>query len=46
MIDDDQLMIELQGGDHAAFEQLVERYQGPLVGFFFRNTRALTPLLK
>jgi RNA polymerase sigma-70 factor, ECF subfamily len=39
MGDDDQLMLQLQGGDHAAFEELVERHQGPLVGFFFRNTR-------
>ena len=37
MTDDDRLMIELQGGDQAAFEELVERYQRPLAGFFFRN---------
>jgi RNA polymerase sigma-70 factor (ECF subfamily) len=39
MGDDDQLMIRIQGGDIAAFETLVERWQGPLIGFFFRNTR-------
>jgi RNA polymerase sigma-70 factor (ECF subfamily) len=39
MLDDDQLMIRLQSGDAEAFESLVERYQGPLVGFFLRNTR-------
>jgi RNA polymerase sigma-70 factor (ECF subfamily) len=32
-------MVRLQEGDQGAFETLVERYQGPLVGFFFRNTR-------
>ncbi len=37
--DDDQLMIELQAGNSRAFEELVERYQAPLIGFFFRNTR-------
>lgn len=37
--DDDQLMIRIQAGDHRAFEALVERYQGPLVGFFLKNTR-------
>ena len=39
MMDDDRLMIGIQGGDPAAFETLVGRHQGPLVGFFFRNTR-------
>ena len=39
MSDDDQLMIRIQGGDSCAFETLVDRYQGPLIGFFFRNTR-------
>jgi RNA polymerase sigma-70 factor (ECF subfamily) len=39
MTDDDRLMIRIQGGDPAAFEELVERYQGLLVGFFFRNAR-------
>lgn len=38
-VDDDALMIRLQGGDHSAFEELLERYQGPLQGFFYRNTR-------
>ncbi|MCA9079073.1 MAG: sigma-70 family RNA polymerase sigma factor [Planctomycetaceae bacterium] len=36
---DDQLMIDLQSGDSAAFEILVTRYQGSLIGFFMRNTR-------
>ena len=39
MTDDDRLMVGIQSGDPAAFEALVERHQGPLVGFFFRNTR-------
>ncbi len=39
MADDDQLMIRVQSGDATAFEALVERYQGPLLGFFVRNTR-------
>jgi RNA polymerase sigma-70 factor (ECF subfamily) len=37
--DDDQLMIGLQGGDSQAFEALVERYQQPLINFFFTNSR-------
>jgi RNA polymerase sigma-70 factor (ECF subfamily) len=39
MTDDDQLMVRLQAGDSSAFNELVERYQGPLIGFFFRNMR-------
>jgi RNA polymerase sigma-70 factor, ECF subfamily len=39
MIDDDQLMIGIQGGDSRAFETLLERYQQPLINFFFTNTR-------
>jgi RNA polymerase sigma-70 factor (ECF subfamily) len=39
MVDDDQVMISLQSGDHRAFETIVERYQSPLIGFFYRNTR-------
>lgn len=39
MPDDDQLMIRIQKGEAAAFEVLVERYQGALIGFFVRNTR-------
>ncbi len=39
MTDDDRLMILIQEGDGRAFEEIVERYQGPLWGFFFRNTR-------
>lgn len=37
--DDDRLMIRLQEGDQSAFEELVARNQGPLIGFFLRNTR-------
>ncbi|WP_145363601.1 RNA polymerase sigma factor [Stratiformator vulcanicus] len=36
---DDDLMIGLQSGARDAFAQLVERYQSPLIGFFFKNTR-------
>ncbi|REJ71027.1 MAG: RNA polymerase subunit sigma-70 [Planctomycetota bacterium] len=32
-------MIRLQSGDGDAFTLLVERHQGPLTGFFVRNTR-------
>jgi RNA polymerase sigma-70 factor (ECF subfamily) len=39
MTDDDQLMIRLQEGDNAAFDELVAVHQGALIGFFFRNTR-------
>jgi RNA polymerase sigma-70 factor (ECF subfamily) len=39
MTEDDSLMVRIQEGDARAFEQLVERYQGQLIGFFFRNTR-------
>jgi RNA polymerase sigma-70 factor (ECF subfamily) len=39
MTDDDQLMVRIQAGDSAAFDELVEHYQGPLIGFFFRNIR-------
>lgn len=41
MPSDDELMIRIQSGDRAAFDQLVERYQAALIGFFFRNTRDL-----
>lgn len=37
-LDDDQLMVTLQGGQPRAFEVLVERHQGELWGFFYRNT--------
>ncbi len=37
--EDDQRMIRLQSGDQSAFEELVESYQGPLIGFFIRNLR-------
>ena len=32
---DVQLMLKVAGGDHAAFERLVQRFQDRLVGFFF-----------
>lgn len=35
---DDQLMVRLQSGEARAFDTLVDRYQGQLLGFFFRNT--------
>lgn len=38
-IDDDHLMIAIQGGDSTAFETLVGRHQQPLISFFFSNTR-------
>ena len=37
--DDDQRMIRLQEGDARAFDEMVEAWQGPLFGFFLRNTR-------
>ncbi len=37
--EDDDLMLRLQGGDEHAFEELVRRYQSPLIGFFFRHLR-------
>ncbi|MBX3450993.1 MAG: sigma-70 family RNA polymerase sigma factor [Planctomycetaceae bacterium] len=37
--DDDALMIDLQAGRREAFDELVARHQGALIGFFFRNTR-------
>ncbi|MFN0052282.1 MAG: RNA polymerase sigma factor [Planctomycetales bacterium] len=40
-LDDDQLMIAIQGGAGGAFNQLVERYQQALINFFFSNTRDL-----
>ena len=39
MTDDDLLMIRLQEGDNTAFDELVDLYQSPLIGFFIRNTR-------
>lgn len=37
--EDDELMLRLQGGEEAAFEQLVQRHQSPLIGFFHRQLR-------
>jgi len=39
MNDDDRLMIRIQEGDTGAFEELVDRYEAPLIGFFLRNSR-------
>lgn len=39
MNDDDRLMIRIQEGDTGAFDELVDRYESPLIGFFLRNTR-------
>lgn len=39
MTDDDQLMIRIQEGEMLAFNELVARHEGPLIGFFIRNTR-------
>lgn len=36
---DDDLMLRLQDGDRPAFDALVERHQGSLLGFFIRQTR-------
>ena len=36
---DDRLMIRLQEGDAAAFDELVSRHQGSLLGFFLKHTR-------
>jgi len=37
MISDEALMLEFQGGSREAFEQIFERYRGPLYGFFRRR---------
>jgi RNA polymerase sigma-70 factor (ECF subfamily) len=37
-VPDDQLMELIQSGDENAFAQIVERHQGPLIGFFCTNT--------
>ncbi len=39
MSEDDQLMVRIQAGDSRAFRELMDKHQGPLIGFFFRNTR-------
>ena len=36
---DDQRMIRLQEGDADAFDEIVAAWQGPLFGFFLKNTR-------
>ena len=35
---DDQRMIRMKEGDTNAFEELIEEWQGPLLGFFLRKT--------
>jgi len=35
---DDQLMLQLQEGADGAFDAIVQRHQGALLGFFFRHT--------
>ncbi len=37
--ENDELMLRLQGGDERAFEELVQRHQASLIGFFFRQLR-------
>jgi len=32
-----QLMLQLRDGDEAAFDQIVERWQSPLINFFYRS---------
>jgi RNA polymerase sigma-70 factor (ECF subfamily) len=32
-----ELMLRLRDGDESAFDQLVERWQGPLINFFYRS---------
>jgi RNA polymerase sigma-70 factor (ECF subfamily) len=39
MTEDDLLMVRIQEGDARAFRELMDRHQGALIGFFFRNTR-------
>jgi len=37
--DDDLRMVRLQEGEGLAFDEIVAAWQGPLFGFFLRNTR-------
>lgn len=39
VVDDDTLVLRVQDGDNRAFEILVNRYRGALVGFFVKNIR-------
>ena len=32
-----ELMLQLREGNEAAFDQLVERWQSPLINFFYRS---------
>lgn len=38
-VEDDALILRIQDGDNEAFEILVNRYRGALVGFFIKNVR-------
>ena len=38
MTEDDQLMVRIQEGEAAAFEELMSRHQRTLIGFFYRQT--------
>jgi RNA polymerase sigma-70 factor (ECF subfamily) len=38
-MNDDELMIRIQGGDNSAFAEVVAQYEGALLGFFIRNVR-------
>lgn len=37
--EDDACMLRMQEGDRRAFEEIVERHQSALIGFFIRNLR-------
>jgi len=37
--EDDDRMIRIQSGDSHAFDEIVDAYQGLLIGFFVKNTR-------
>ncbi|MAT13661.1 MAG: RNA polymerase subunit sigma-70 [Planctomyces sp.] len=39
MHEDDDLMLRVQSGEIDAYEELVEKYQPQLIGFFYRNIR-------
>ena len=39
LVEDDTLVLRIQDGDNQAFEILVNRYRGALVGFFIKNVR-------
>lgn len=37
--EDDACMLRMQDGDRRAFDEIVQRHQSPLIGFFIRNLR-------